>query len=584
MEICGFWHLLAALLLLSLISANEAVVNLRMRKQGLRPFFAEEVSTPFSESQSNGTMVFFEVRKPIDLPKRKPCSVMNILQHDFGYTYGKPPVVVDYSPPSDCQAPWGKVVLEWKATCKGRQYDRIVGLWLGGAEILRTCTAEPTQNGIEWIVLKDVTKYSALLQKPQSFEVQLNNIVDKTYTGVYHVNINLFFYTDSESEKEGDEPADVILPVSLPVRQEGGAWFQITNASDVKEVSLTVPSNAYRAVLEVFVSPHQNDEFWYTNPPNEYLHANNLTGSPGNGAFREVLVSIDGMIVGAVWPFPVIYTGGINPLFWRPVSGIGSFDLPSYDLDITPFLGTLLGHKQKSHKLSFSVANALDVWFVDANLHVWIDRAATATTAQLTGYEASSLSFSVDSDFKGFDGSFKTSASRKISSAGWVKFSQGKRVTHVYRELKFSNEMEFRNEGNTQTVHQRIVSHSKVTVETSKGVASISKVNTVFPLYVYYSDVEKGNGTLLEVANVSNAITEDVSVVAPSQNFFASLNNTQEAQGYILVHKKVVADGLGSTQQLYDYHSSQGCYSRAVSVSNYSFLYDTSDTSCGFPV
>ena len=83
--------------------------------------------------------------------------------------------------------------MEWKATCKGRQFDRIAGVWLSGVEILRTCTAEPTVKGIEWIILKDITKYSSLLDKPQTLEVQLNNVVDKTYTRFYHVNIMFNF-------------------------------------------------------------------------------------------------------------------------------------------------------------------------------------------------------------------------------------------------------------------------------------------------------------------------------------------------------------------------------------------------------
>ena len=51
-------------------------------------------------------------------------------------------------------------------------------------------------KGIEWIILKDITKYSLLLYKPQTLEVQLNNVVDKSYTEVYHVNIMFHFYGD----------------------------------------------------------------------------------------------------------------------------------------------------------------------------------------------------------------------------------------------------------------------------------------------------------------------------------------------------------------------------------------------------
>ena len=29
-------------------------------------------------------------------------------------------------------------------------------------------------------------------------------------------------------------------------------------------------------------------------------------------------------------PFPVVYTGGLNPLLWRPITGIESFDVVPY--------------------------------------------------------------------------------------------------------------------------------------------------------------------------------------------------------------------------------------------------------------
>ncbi|CAN6703945.1 unnamed protein product [Malus baccata var. baccata] len=49
----------------------------------------------------------------------------------------------------------------------------------------------------------------------------------------------------------------------------------------------SVKKDITRAVLEVYVSFHENDEFWYSNALNEYITANNLRGTPGNGSFRE---------------------------------------------------------------------------------------------------------------------------------------------------------------------------------------------------------------------------------------------------------------------------------------------------------
>jgi len=41
-------------------------------------------------------------------------------------------------------------------------------------------------------------------------------------------------------------------------------------------------------------------------------------------------VFVDGQLSAIAMPFPVIYTGGINPLLWRPLTGMMSFDIPSH--------------------------------------------------------------------------------------------------------------------------------------------------------------------------------------------------------------------------------------------------------------
>lgn len=39
-----------------------------------------------------------------------------------------------------------------------------------------------------------------------------------------------------------------------------------------------------------------------------------------------------------MYPFPVIYTGGANPLLWRPLASLRAFDVPSAFIDVSPFL------------------------------------------------------------------------------------------------------------------------------------------------------------------------------------------------------------------------------------------------------
>ncbi|KAK9269010.1 hypothetical protein L1049_000778 [Liquidambar formosana] len=233
---------------------------------------------------------YFEVTKPIKLPRTKPCSYL-ILQHDFAYTYGKPPVLAHYTPPSHCPSHnFSKIVFEWKSICKGTQYDRIFGVWLGGVELLRSCTAEPRSTGIVWTVKKDITRYYSLLMKNQTLAVYLGNIVDSTYTGIYHANITFHFYPAEEHfnyyEPNLDNtafayssPADLILPISRNLPLNDGLWFEIENSTDIESKEFKIPQNAYRAVLEVYVSFHEDDEFWYANLPNDYIAANNLTGT-----------------------------------------------------------------------------------------------------------------------------------------------------------------------------------------------------------------------------------------------------------------------------------------------------------------
>ncbi|GKV02099.1 hypothetical protein SLEP1_g14577 [Rubroshorea leprosula] len=478
---------------------------------------------------------YFEVTKPIIVPKTKPCSHL-ILQHDFGFTYGKPPVLANYSPPSHCPSQaFTKIVLEWKATCKGNQYDRIFGVWLGGVELLRGCTAEPTESGIEWSVEKDVTRYYSLLVKKE------------TQT--------LAVYLD-------------------------GLWYEIVNSSDTKLKEFKMPQNVYRAVLEVYISFHEKDEFWYANPPNDYIDANDLK-TPGNGPFREVLVSLDGRVVGAVWPFTIIYTGGIYPLFWIPISGIGSFSLPSYDIEITPFLGNILDGKP--HKLGFSVTNAQNIWFIDANLHLWLDTRSTKTEAKLLKYNCTPLFISTASRFKGLNGMFKTTANRSISATGWVKSSFGKITTTTFQQLSFNNAMELENDGDFQAVNQTIHFNAFVTAELPNFyyIHAMESLKT-FPLTLFFNILDIGNETIVSVANVSLGFNEEKYEKGAGFRalFSSSLKNLQSAESALVLNGNLILSNYWGTQQVYKYHGNDLCYLRNISSLRNSIVYDKVGNIC----
>ncbi|KAG8472339.1 hypothetical protein CXB51_034268 [Gossypium anomalum] len=375
---------------------------------------------------------------------------------------------------------------------------------------------------------------------------------------------------------EVDSKADLIIPFSRDMPLNDGLWYEIENATDVKVKEFVIPQNVYRAVLEVYVSFHENDEFWYGNLPNEYIAANNLTDVAGNGPFREVVVSLDGEVIGAVWPFTVVYTGGINPLLWRPISAIGSFDLPTYDIEITPFLGNLLNGKP--HKLSFSVTNALNVWYIDANLHLWLDSKSAKTEGKLLQYDIVPLSVTSVVDFKGLNGTFVTNTTRFISSTGWVKSSYGIVTTKSIQDLSYSNSMVIN--GNLQIINQTIHFNDSVYADIPAPNAVSKKSLKRFLFYLYSDDIDQGNGTTFSVSNVTLGFDEkkfnDADVGSPS----SSLRNLQKGKGVMVVKDNLVVSGVASTQQSYNYEDGNFCYSRNISSSNYTILYDEVRNTC----
>ncbi|KAF8025888.1 hypothetical protein BT93_F2648 [Corymbia citriodora subsp. variegata] len=563
------------LLLILLSPSPLSFANFHQTKL-LRPSL---ISKPKLHTNSTGSPTrYFEVTKPIKLPDTKPCSYL-VLQHDFANTYGRPPVLANYAPPSTCYSQkFSKIVLEWSATCKGRQYDRIFGVWLDGVELLRSCTAEPRATGTFWSVKKDITRYYSLLMKNSTLAVYLGNVVDSTYTGVYHVKIKFHFYPADDEHLVGDvgslensvpgygSNADLILPISRNLPLNDGLWFEIENATDIETKEL------------VYVSFHENDEFWYGNLPNEYIQANNLTGVAGNGPFKEVVVSLDGAVVGAVWPFTVVYTGGINPLLWRPITGIGSFDLPTYDIEITPFLAKILDGKL--HEFGFSVTNALNVWYIDANLHLWLDDKRTRTAGQLLTYNCMPLVVSSVLDFKALDGKLTTRVSRSISSSGWVQSSYGKIMTTSKQAFNYSNVMVMGNDGNLQIINQLIHFNDSVDAKSLDTTLACIRVFRHFPFYLYSNNVDQGNDTFLSVANLMFAFDEKRHEDSGFKLSSGSLSNVQNGQGYMSVKNNLVVSRLGSTQQVYKYDDSKLCYFRNVSSSNYTILYDNTVKKC----
>lgn len=182
------------------------------------------------------------------------------------------------------------------------------------------------------------------------------------------------------------------------------------------------------------------DEFWYTNIPDSIYNQIANASSQGyypRGPFREIQLLIDDQLAGVALPFPVIFTGGINPLLHRPESSFGAYNQPNYYIDITPFVGTLTDEKAHSFKLQVSSAeknHTIDAsWFISGNVQVILDSSNERTTGEIIAHIGPDYgSFSTIGTSDKF--AVKTKKPRTLRIEGTVKTGSSKRAKKVVWE------------------------------------------------------------------------------------------------------------------------------------------------------
>jgi len=374
----------------------------------------------------------------VSRPPTKPCIVPLFTNQKFGDYSAK---TFTYTPPSNCKGPWAKVVFTADFTVTaGVQYDRTASIYLGHANIFYGTTAEPGSTlSPSWHVERDVTDLSTLFTAKQSGEADIYNIVNSTYTGVIYGNAALEFYHASS-----ENPAPTIPSVVLPIMDgEGGAGTLITTYSKLKQ-SFTLPKNVERLYLDVIAQSQSSDEFWYTCVPNA------LTGpleSCGDTAFRETEISIDGTPAGVAPVSAWVFTGGIDPFLWIPITGVQTLDFKPYRVDLTPFAG--LFADGKSHLFEIGVYNADSYFLATANLLVYTDPGASVVTGGIVTNTLSASPSPTESqdlqlDSNGNGTAFvKVASTRIFTISGYVNTSHGKVTTTLDQNINFVNYQTF---------------------------------------------------------------------------------------------------------------------------------------------
>ena len=284
---------------------NESLINAWLLSIDSNPVDHNRLATP-------RMIKSYEVRPPIVKQKSEPCSV-NIAQHQFANSYWNP-YVGKYHPP-ECILENGidqvsQIILTLSGSVSGRQFDRVGGLWIGGSSVLRYTSAEPSGAPTTvWTVDKDITSYASIFFKEQPIVLSLDNVVNDLYTGLFNISVTVDFYFGEGLQVK----PDLIVPISKSVESYG--WYQLEEKGS-HLLSLKLPNNVIKAELEFFISGHGRDEFWYGNDPEMDIPD---AGVYKGGPLKELLVHLNEELIGIDWIFPTIYTGGFNPLLWRPV-------------------------------------------------------------------------------------------------------------------------------------------------------------------------------------------------------------------------------------------------------------------------
>ncbi|KAJ8544352.1 hypothetical protein ON010_g11915 [Phytophthora cinnamomi] len=458
--------------------------------------------------------------------------------------------------------------------------------------------------------------------------VALDNIVNPTYTSSFKVDLSLEFFRPLDASVETKRP-DQIVPVSSSTKSYG--WFsEKPSAAQVgpPHRMVQLPENTEELYLELFLSHHQCDEFYYSNPPDNFAmafaqslakHKNtsresigeamNSASCGGDGAFREVQVLVDDQVVGVIWPFPLVFTGGLSPYLWKPIVGIGAFNAPTYILNLTPFLGKFLGNGSRA--VAFRVVYGEAFWLIDGNLLVYQDAGAVRPTRveilqeRLDRYvEPAMVTLPAmvgagNGSITNLNSAFWTSVARDLYVKTSVTTSTGRKVYTMQQHFDFTNTQMYSSDGLDQWFESRTHVKTKMTVislsaahpaEDPSQPDQPAKVQTVsvskmedYPLAGSVSYRLGRNGSFVLVTQFANSFSRSTAVEGYGTGFRFDYRPHD-------VHSSLTASavldsrhggGNGSTRATFASASpTQGCFSREVVAEFGRLVAENSTTEC----
>ena len=328
----------------------------------------------------------------------------------------------------------------------------------------------------------------------------------------------------------------------------------------MRTTTVTFPQNLTRAYLELYLKGNSCDEFWFGSQPDDFAGPNGLCGG---GAFREVQVSIDGRLAGIAWPFPFVFTGGVNPWLWRPMPAVNAFDMPPQAIDLTPYVGLLTDGAP--HTIGLQVAHDGYYWGIGGDLLLYRDPVLAHTTGAVTSQEIAPGAGETYGENVGSNGGvFTTSASRHLSVSGYVDTSAGRITTSVDQTFGFGNKQEL-----DLTNFLENLTHDETidTVTTTSAPASttVRRVSESYPLRMrsLFQVPEQGQKDFFRLpAGVEQSLVRNTTVTVNGvQTFASSLSDTVNASALLNRTNGVTTASGGRDSEDYVASDSTGaCY------------------------
>ncbi|CAL1360412.1 unnamed protein product [Linum trigynum] len=509
------------------------------------------------KQQSAKPNTLFQVTKPIHVPNTVPCKKL-LLQHEFSSTAENPPSCNGIQRPS-----FHLSFQRFLQDCLGieGQFQRSTGRW-----------------GIWSLVGRSRAPQELLCSRVQHVDnLGITEGYHKDFIEVYHIAISISFYPlehkSSSAVLHGHDPdtvnrwykieskADLILPISQNLEsKDDGLWFQIENSTDLKRRGFRIPQNACKAVLEDEVR---------------------------NGPFRDVVITLDDkIVVGAIWPYPIIYGAGND--IWNPVVSISNFNFPSYDIELTPFLGALLD--ERIHNLSFAIGNAGNVWYIDANLHLWLDHRSSRTKGKFVSSYSQPLDLSSKLKMKvPLAGKSWVEARRVLSSQGWLQSSHGNITTRVSQNLSYANYMDSKNEDDyfSSTLQQLVLSNDSVSFVNDSAANDFYSFESVKTFRLRNKEEQKRmKADILDKVKIEIDYGNEKTHESPhfKSTMVNSMKDQQSGSGVVIFKNYSFFSVLGAMNQSYHYQTVEDntkmCYFRNINSFNYSIVYDKENNKC----